>query len=73
MVKKKTQSYECPKCSHNGFKTDEIRVTGAGFSRFFDIQNRKYLAISCESCGYTEFYNKKTSGISSALDFLIGN
>jgi uncharacterized protein len=73
MAKKKTQSYECPKCSNKSFKSDEIRVTGSGFSRFFDVQNRKYIAISCENCGYTEFYNKKTSGISSMLDFLIGS
>jgi uncharacterized protein len=50
---------------------DNIRTTGAGFTRYFNIQNRRFIAVSCTNCGYTELYRKgKTSGASNVLDFL---
>jgi len=63
--------YSCPKCSGWDFETDEIRTTGSGFTRFFDIQNRRFTAISCKRCGYTEFYKAgRGSTAGSILDFL---
>jgi predicted nucleic-acid-binding Zn-ribbon protein len=44
----------CPKCGHA--EVDDIATTGAGVSRLFDVQNRRYRAVSCTRCGYTEFY-----------------
>jgi hypothetical protein len=67
------KSYTCAKCGNRTFETDNIRTTGAGFTKFFNIQNRKFLAVSCSKCGYTEFYREgKTSGASNVLDFITG-
>lgn len=49
--------FVCPKCQHRGAATDRINTTGSGLSRFFDVQNRRFLAVSCTQCGYTELYN----------------
>jgi predicted nucleic-acid-binding Zn-ribbon protein len=46
----------CPKCGHTDAEVDDIATTGAGVSRLFDVQNRRYRAVSCTRCGYTEFY-----------------
>nr|WP_320021779.1 zinc ribbon domain-containing protein [uncultured Draconibacterium sp.] len=63
--------FSCPKCSSWEYEEDEIRTTGAGFSRFFDIQNRRFIAISCKRCGYTELYKAgRGSTAGSILDFL---
>lgn len=51
--------FQCPKCHHRGAETDRINTTGSGFSRFLDVQNRRFLAVSCTQCGYTEMYNLK--------------
>ncbi|KJF43483.1 hypothetical protein SAMN05444285_10515 [Draconibacterium orientale] len=63
--------FSCPKCSSWEYEEDTIRTTGGGFTRFFDIQNRKFIAISCKRCGYTELYKAgRGSTAGSILDFL---
>ena len=65
------KSYTCPKCGNRKAELDQIRTTGSGFTRFFDIQNRRFTAVSCSQCGYTELYKgTRASGGSNVLDFL---
>lgn len=54
------RNYKCPKCSNRSFEQDSIATTGSGWSKIFDLQNRKFTTISCKKCGYTEMY--KTGG-----------
>ena len=46
-------AYVCVKCNNNSYTTDEFRATGGGFSRFFDVQNKKFPPVVLP-CGYTE-------------------
>ena len=62
----------CAKCGGVQFKVDTVRCTGDGFSRFFDVQNKRFKAVTCEACGFTEFYRAGVSKVGSVLDFLIG-
>ena len=65
------KSFQCIKCSGRQYEVDQIRTTGSGFTKYFNIQNRKFTAVSCSNCGYTEFYRGvRSSGASSVLDFL---
>ena len=65
------KSYTCLKCGNRKADIDQIRTTGAGFTKYFNIQNRKFTAVTCTNCGYTEFYRgKPSSGASNVLDFL---
>jgi predicted nucleic-acid-binding Zn-ribbon protein len=67
------KSYTCPKCGNKKAETDQIRTTGSGFTRYFNIQNRKFHAVSCIKCGFTELYKEgKSSGASNVLDFITG-
>lgn len=61
--------YECVKCGSGGYDTDEITTTGSTFSKFFNVQNRKYTAVTCRNCSYTEFYKGKTSTLGNIVDF----
>jgi len=68
-----SKSYVCPKCGNKKAEMDNIRTTGSGFTRYFNIQNRRFLAVSCSKCGYTEFYKGlTTSTASNILDFITG-
>lgn len=60
----------CPKCGHEETVTDEISTTGSGLSKFFDIQNRRFTVVSCESCGYSELYRGRSSG--DIVDIFLG-
>lgn len=65
------KSYSCQKCGNKKADIDQIRTTGAGFSKYFNIQNRRFTAVTCTKCGYTEFYRgQPASGASNVLDFL---
>ena len=66
-----SQGLPCTKCGHSRFEVDEIRTTGK-ISRFLNIQHKKFTAIVCAGCGYTELYRGDTSRLASVLDFLAG-
>ena len=64
-------AFSCAKCRNTQYETEEIRTTGK-YSRFFDIQNKKFTAISCTQCGYTEIFRGDSSGLGNFLDSLSG-
>lgn len=66
------REYVCPKCGHHGFVQDQFQATGGTLAKMFDIQNKKFITISCERCGFTEIYRSETTMGSNILDFLIG-
>jgi len=39
--------------------------------RFFDVQNKKFITISCTKCGYTEMYKSETTAGMNIFDFLM--
>ncbi|MBC8367535.1 hypothetical protein H8E52_09000 [bacterium] len=49
--------FTCPKCQSTGAKVDRLAFTGAGISRFIDLQHMRFMSVSCIQCGYTEMYN----------------
>lgn len=63
----------CPKCKCEGYNTDTIRTTGGAFSKLFDVQNKRFDTISCNNCGYTEFYKRNINAAENIIDFLFGN
>ena len=63
------RNYRCPKCNNRTFETDTIATTGSGWSKIFDLQNRKFTTVSCSHCGYTELYRgSKSSTIENIFD-----
>lgn len=64
-------AFSCAKCQNTQYETEEIRTTGK-YSRFFDIQNKKFTAVSCTQCGYTEIFRGDSSMLGNFLDILSG-
>jgi uncharacterized protein len=62
----------CIKCGSKDAKTKEVAMTGTGLSKMFDIQHNQFIVVYCTNCGYSEFYNKKSSAGSNVLDFFFG-
>ncbi|MGN0742414.1 MAG: zinc ribbon domain-containing protein [Candidatus Fimadaptatus sp.] len=65
--------YVCPKCGNRTYETDQFQATGGNFAKIFDIQNKKFVTVSCTHCGYTELYKAQTSDGWNILDFLLNN
>lgn len=67
------QQYVCPKCGNTEFTHDQFQATGGNFAKIFDIQNKKFITVSCARCGFTELYRAETSAGWNILDFLLGS
>lgn len=65
------RKYVCPKCGCERFDSDQFQATGGNFSKLFNVQNKKFITISCSECGYTELYKSNTSKGMDILDFLM--
>ena len=65
-------TFVCAKCKHTEYETDEFRATGGNFAKFFDVQNKKFMTVSCAQCGYTEIYKGNTSTLANIFDFFAG-
>lgn len=62
--------YKCEKCGNGTFTKDAFQATGGTFSKMLDIQNKKFITVSCNKCGYTELYKSTTSAGANIFDFL---
>jgi len=62
-------NWSCIRCKQRSFEEGEMRVSGGFWSRIFDVQNKKYVSISCTHCGFTEFYKRTSSTMGNVFDF----
>lgn len=67
------QQYYCIKCKGTEYKRGEIRTTGSGLSRFLNLQNQKFSALSCSTCGYTEIYRLDGGGVAGNILDIFSN
>jgi predicted nucleic-acid-binding Zn-ribbon protein len=67
------RQYVCPKCGCTEFESDQFQATGGDFAKLFNVQNRRFVTVSCAQCGYTELYRARSSAGMNILDFLFGN
>ena len=65
--------YSCEKCNSPNFEEGKISTTGSGLSKFFNMQNNRFVTISCAKCGYTELFKGDKSGILSNIFDVLGN
>ncbi|PCR99331.1 zinc ribbon domain-containing protein [Lactococcus fujiensis] len=65
------RQFTCEKCGNHTFEQDQFQSTGGEFSKLFNVQNKKFITISCSQCGFTELYKAKTSTGMNVLDFLL--
>ena len=63
-------SYQCTKCGCQSYERGKFYSTGGNFAKLFDVQNKKFITISCRNCGYTEIYKATASVGMNILDFL---
>ena len=65
------KQYVCPKCGCQSYESDQFQATGGNFAKIFDIQNKRFITISCTNCGYTELYKNINDQGMDILDFLL--
>lgn len=66
------KQYVCPKCGCQSYSSDQFQATGGNLAKIFDVQNKRFITISCNRCGFTELYRAQTDDGMNVLDFLLG-
>ncbi len=61
--------YTCPKCGNRECKIETVSTTGGFWTKIFDIQLKKFTAVICTRCTYTELFRTKSSKIENIFDF----
>ncbi|KRM55305.1 zinc ribbon domain-containing protein [Lacticaseibacillus sharpeae] len=67
------RQYVCPKCGNESYDQDQFQATGGTFSKLMNVQNKRFITISCTRCGYTELYKAETDKGMNILDFLMNS
>lgn len=68
--------FRCSKGCHAESSSVRTASTGTGTSKMLDVQTHRFVAVSCTSCGFTEFYNlnilEGQDHLGDIMDFLFG-
>ena len=67
------KQFTCVKCGNQHYEYDQFQATGGSFAKLFDIQNKKFVTVTCTQCGYTKLYKQPEDSGMNILDFLFGN
>ena len=61
------KQYVCPKCGNTQYESDQFQATGGNFSKIFDVQNKKFITVSCTRSVILSCINRRQlpDGISS--------
>lgn len=68
----KTSKYHCPKCGNSTYHVETISTTGGFWTKIFNVQHKKFSAVICTKCTYTELYKTKSSKLENVFDFITG-
>lgn len=64
--------FTCPKCGGSSCETNTISAAGGWLSRMFNYEYRKFTAVSCTACGYSELYKGQAGAWANGADILAG-
>ncbi len=63
--------FQCAKCKNSACETGEIRAAGGFWTKLFNIQSQRFSTFTCNQCGFTEVYKRKTKTGENVLDFFV--
>ena len=61
-------NFKCPKCSNTSCELGTVSTAGGFWSKVFDVQHRKFAAVTCQRCRYTELYKADSSTLGNIFD-----
>ena len=63
-------AWSCVRCGVAQCELNDVATASGLWSRIFNLQNRRFVAVSCLGCGYTELYRRNSTAIMNIIDFL---
>jgi len=70
-LEKQKVKFVCEKCKGSSYRLGEVRSCGSLMAKIFNVQNRRFITITCTTCGHTQFFESTQSALANILDILI--
>jgi predicted nucleic-acid-binding Zn-ribbon protein/peroxiredoxin len=65
--------FACSKCGFGDYELLTVSTASGFLSRIFNFQHRKFTAVTCTRCMYTELYKTDAGALANVFDLLAGN
>lgn len=65
--------FTCAKCGGVEYEVLDVSTASGMLSRMVNFQNRRFSAVVCERCKYTELYQAESGKLRNIADLLIGS
>jgi peroxiredoxin/predicted nucleic-acid-binding Zn-ribbon protein len=65
-------NYTCAKCGNTDYEVLDVSTASGMLSRMVNFQHRRFSAVICRRCSYTEFYKTDSSALRNVFDLLAG-
>jgi predicted nucleic-acid-binding Zn-ribbon protein len=63
--------FKCPKCGCRSYTLGQSLCAGGFLSKILNIQTRKFVTVTCNDCGFSEFYERYQSPWANVIDIFI--
>ncbi|EFC48002.1 predicted protein [Naegleria gruberi] len=70
-LEKQKVRFVCEKCKGSEYRLGEVRSCGSLMAKIFNVQNRRFITVTCSTCGHTQFFESTQSALANILDILI--
>jgi predicted nucleic-acid-binding Zn-ribbon protein/peroxiredoxin len=64
--------FSCSKCGFAEYEVMTVSTASGFLSRIFNFQHRKFTAVTCTRCTYTDLYKTDASALANVFDLLAG-
>jgi predicted nucleic-acid-binding Zn-ribbon protein/peroxiredoxin len=64
--------FACGKCGFGEYDVSTVSTAGGIWSRLFNFQHRKFTAVTCRRCTFTELYKTDSGALANVFDLLSG-
>ena len=64
--------FACSKCGFADYEVLAVSTASGFLSRIFNFQHRRFTAVTCARCTYTELYKTDASALANVFDLLAG-
>ncbi len=65
-------NYTCAKCGNTDYEVLDVSATSGMLSRIVNLQHRRFSAVTCRRCSYTELYKADSDALRNIFDLLAG-
>lgn len=68
--------FRCVRCGSKDALVKRLATSGTGLTRLLNVQNNRFLSVSCQKCALVEMFDldvlEGRDGLTTALDLLFG-